>query len=315
MGNSSDRKEVIIRNCWSAGKVVSTDTSAKNYQDCGALTGWFNNALITIEGFWTIAEVTNTKSAAQYVYRNGGGATFTVSNCYSMYGEQPNYPNFTADQLQNGWLCFALNGDQSTISWYQAIGSDPTPVLSDASPRVFELNVGSAGYASFVPEVNVADIPAGVEAFAGQNFGTYLHLEPVGEIPADNAVIVKAAAGSYYYNNTDETRTLDAANDLAFSSEPKTADGSQYCLAAGGQGVGFYKVQAGTEIPARKAYLEVSEGAGVKSFYAFGEDDPTGIAHIQAPDDAQDIIYNIAGQRILKAWKGINITGGKKVLY
>lgn len=162
MGNSSDRKEVIIRNCWSAGKVVSTDTSAKNYQDCGALTGWFNNALITIEGFWTIAEVEHPKEDKMYVYRNGGGATFnSISRCYSMHGAQSKFPSFTDEQLKGGWLCWMLN-DQSFIdvTWRQKLGQDAFPTPYGTGDIVYQK--GSESFGSFNPED-----PSAVAAFIG----------------------------------------------------------------------------------------------------------------------------------------------------
>ena len=63
---------------------------------------------------------------------------------------------------------------------------------------------------------------------------------------------------------------------------------------------------------AHKAYLALPSN-GVKGF-AFGlEDDATGI---QAIENAAEngAIYNLAGQRINKMQKGINIVNGKKVL-
>ena len=69
----------------------------------------------------------------------------------------------------------------------------------------------------------------------------------------------------------------------------------------------------GGTIKAGKAYLE-SE-SGVKAFY-FSGDEATGI---NAIDNEQltidnDAIYNLAGQRINKMHKGINIVNGKKIL-
>ena len=76
--------------------------------------------------------------------------------------------------------------------------------------------------------------------------------------------------------------------------------------------VGFYLADKGT-IAAGKAYIELPT-TEVKAFLFEGED-ATGIANVNDNvNDNQTSIYNIAGQRINKLQKGINIVGGKKVL-
>ena len=50
----------------------------------------------------------------------------------------------------------------------------------------------------------------------------------------------------------------------------------------------------------------------MKAFYPFA-DDATGISGINV-DDENAIIYNIAGQRVSKAQKGVNIVNGIKIL-
>ena len=73
--------------------------------------------------------------------------------------------------------------------------------------------------------------------------------------------------------------------------------------------VGFY-MATGT-IAAGKAYFK--NESGVKAFY-FGDDDATGINGVENVLDENRAIYNIAGQRLQKMQKGINIVNGKKVL-
>ena len=102
-----------------------------------------------------------------------------------------------------------------------------------------------------------------------------------------------------------------AGNVLKGAAEDIAADGSKYVLAKPeGKQVGFYKASTGI-IKAGKAYLE--SASGVKAFY-FSEDDATGISDMSDKSDKSDIIYNLAGQRIQKMQKGINIVGGKKIL-
>jgi hypothetical protein len=51
--------------------------------------------------------------------------------------------------------------------------------------------------------------------------------------------------------------------------------------------------------------------SAVKPFYPFG-DESTGISGILADENAR--IYNLAGQRVSRTVKGVNIINGKKVL-
>lgn len=123
-----------FKNCWGAGNVTTNEAHAKA-TDTGALSGWFNNGYFVFTNCWTTAEVAHPKSAELYVFRYGGGAAFSYSNCYSLYGKQPNFELLqgvsTAD-LATGAIAYQLNGDQTNVSWYQKLGEDaiPTPYAS-----------------------------------------------------------------------------------------------------------------------------------------------------------------------------------------
>ncbi len=314
-GNSGSKKNITIKNCWTTGKVETTNPSASNGKDCGALTGWFNNAIISIEGFWTVADVVNPRSANTYVYRNGAGASFTISNSFSKNGEQANYTNFTDEQLANGWLCYGLNGDQSDIAWYQTIGTDATPVLDSSREKV--LYVGEAGYSTMYDAINDWKLVGDAKAYIGTINGSALHLEEIDDIPASTAVVISGT----YYNKVSTTATANTTDNILKGSDGNvTSDGSTiFALSNKANGVGFYPVGDGVKIPAGKAYLEYTSTGGssaVKGFTFVFDDDATGIEDLKDSKDLKDsnVIYNIAGQRISKMQRGINIVNGKKVL-
>ena len=51
-------------------------------------------------------------------------------------------------------------------------------------------------------------------------------------------------------------------------------------------------------------------------YYNEGDEDPDGIKNVNVNDNLNNAaIYNMAGQRMSKLQKGINIVDGKKVLY
>lgn len=85
----------------------------------------------------------------------------------------------------------------------------------------------------------------------------------------------------------------------------------------------FYYVGVNTTIGAQRGYFQLNgfiydisstNTGGVKEFgIAFLDEDPTGIDNVN--DNLNDgAIYNLAGQRIGKMQKGINIVNGKKIL-
>ena len=176
------------------------------------------------------------------------------------------------------------------------------------------VTVGEALYATYVAPVDVDFTGAEVSAFAAQvnkNKEGYVHLEPVTTVPAGTAVVVMAdAAGTYDVNITTDA-ALGTENDLVAATEAVTADGSQFVLAQKEQGIGFYKATAGTTIAAGKGYIVIENA--VKVFYGFDPDDGTGINDVEVADENAPI-YNVAGQRLQKMQKGINIVGNKKVL-
>lgn len=181
-------------------------------------------------------------------------------------------------------------------------------------PIVQTVTVTSAGYATMVADTHLeipADVP--VEVYAVQVNGNYATLIPVtGGIPFAAAVIVKASAGEYSFPMADDIINDLETNDLVAASQDVVADGTQYILAVGEYGIGFYKVTEGTTIAAGKAYLVVP--SGVKPFYGFYEDNATSIQTIDNGQQTTDVIFNVAGQRLQKVQRGINIVGGKKIL-
>ena len=80
-----------------------------------------------------------------------------------------------------------------------------------------------------------------------------------------------------------------------------------------GEPVAFYQADKGT-IKAGKAYLELD--SNVKAIYfLFPDDDATAISTVNGEESmVNGSVYNLAGQRLQKMQKGINIVNGKKIL-
>jgi hypothetical protein len=195
--------------------------------------------------------------------------------------------------------------------------------LKTESP-VVAVEITSVGYGTLYYGDRNLEVPAGVTAYTYSYDGTSIAVSTTyGEgavIPAGEAVVLQGSAGEHDFNVVAGSFTKDAANKLNGSDEEATTTGGDvfYALSTkGGANVGFYWMAEGGAAftnGAHKAYLALPS-SGVKGF-AFGlEDDATAIETIvNGQQTTEGAIYNLAGQRINKMQKGINIVNGKKIL-
>jgi len=92
---------------------------------------------------------------------------------------------------------------------------------------------------------------------------------------------------------------------------------SYYSLGKLNNEIGFYKFTGGTiTLGANKAYLDTPTSGGAVKGFRFGFGDEDGIDAIKNTQSTMENanIYNVAGQRLSKPVKGINIINGKKVI-
>ena len=171
-------------------------------------------------------------------------------------------------------------------------------------------------YGTYVAPFDIAKLHSKVQAYTVEVVeGGFAKLNEVKAIPAGEAVVLKdnGTGHKYAFNKAEEAVSAYEANDLKPATEEVTADGTQFILAKIGDTVGFAKATPETKIAAGKGYLVIS--AAVKAFYPFDEEDETGIADVNVNDNLNEgAIYDLSGQRVNKAQKGIYIINGKKVL-
>jgi hypothetical protein len=153
------------------------------------------------------------------------------------------------------------------------------------------------------------ELPEGLKAYAVVfNEGGWADkVEIESPIAANTPVILEGEAGEYELTIV-ESGNAPTANDLKISDGKKKGGANVFGLANGNKGVGFYVVSSSVTIPAGKGYLEAS--ANAREFIPFGT---TGINAVAAAEQ-DDVLYNLAGQRVVKAQKGLYIVNGKKVL-
>ena len=183
----------------------------------------------------------------------------------------------------------------------------------DAAPMAVN---ATAQYGTFCAPFDV-EVPAGVTAYTVPSIdGNLLNLQEVGgTIPAKTPVVLYAESGLekvMFFGLAEEGNPV--ADVLTGVYENTVVPVGSYVLQNLNGKVGFYLVAEGKQptLGANRCYLTVP-ASGVKAFY-FDGNDATGISDVDANVDANEVIYNIAGQRINKLQKGINIINGKKIL-
>ena len=99
------------------------------------------------------------------------------------------------------------------------------------------------------------------------------------------------------------------------AEETKVPAGS-YILSKYNDKLGFYKVAEGADYNAAKYRCYLTLPAAEARFEAlfFEGDTETGINSVTEAQSKQGGIYNIAGQRLSKLQKGLNIVNGKKII-
>ena len=60
----------------------------------------------------------------------------------------------TEEDVISGALCYNLNGDQTTITWYQTLGVDPYPVLDSSHGIVIKNEDGTYANATAIDVVH-----------------------------------------------------------------------------------------------------------------------------------------------------------------
>jgi len=147
---------------------------------------------------------------------------------------------------------------------------------------------------------------------------TYLHMEEVedGVVAAGTPVLLRGESASATAHIAADAATGAPLTTTALTGvyvNTTDIDGDRdYFLGLGeGDAIGFYHWE-GTTLNANRAYL-VSDGSFVKGF-TLNFNLETAIDALNAQEAAQGSIFNLAGQRMNKLQRGVNILNGKKVI-
>ncbi|MBO7139983.1 MAG: starch-binding protein [Prevotella sp.] len=178
-------------------------------------------------------------------------------------------------------------------------------------------NISGAGYATYCSPYALNFDGTGVQAYIAKVEGNEVKFYEVTNAPANTGLLLKAPEGTYKVKM--ETITGEGATDatgnalIGVLSETTINKKGIFVLMNDPEiGVGFYKTSAESfTVGANTAYIDAISGA--RSFIAL-DGEATAIEGIAAEKNLNGEIFNLQGQRVMKAQKGLYIINGKKVV-
>lgn len=204
----------------------------------------------------------------------------------------------------------------TSITWELNSTSGSMTIKSITFTQGFsKITIGESQYATFVTTIPLNFTGSNVKAFAVKmDNGAITYTQLTDNVPAGSPILVYAAAAGTYYVPVASSAGAITNSLHGSATESKEADGTQYILANGSAGLGWYQATSGTTIAAGKAYLEISSN-NAKPFYAIGDNTVTAIGSVDIRNTKHEApAYNLAGQRIGKSYKGIVVKNGRKYI-
>ena len=279
----------------------------------------------------TPTRVWNSKGKLDLRIYKGSSLTFSVPEGYTitkvkMKGTKTVKLNNLTDE---SW-----SGEQREIEFSASATQNITTIevaykKNAVAPTSVSVTIGETGYATLYYSDRALTVPAGVKGYTcSLSDGSFKMNEAFAEgqtIPAGTGVLLNGNPGTYTFNVSSETGTPVADNWLKGSDEKATTEGGEryYMLSLDAKNtagsVGFYWGAANGGAftnGAHKAYLCVKPGvAGAKTCYRFdGQTTAIDGTRADKPTTADGAVYNLAGQRVDRSYKGVVIKNGKKYI-
>ena len=202
------------------------------------------------------------------------------------------------------------SGKQSPVYLFEKVEEEETITVS----------LNAYGYATFASAEPVC-IPEDGDFTAWQitavdNDNKITFEQVTGNVKAGTGLFLKGEEGNITIEVVASGEELEDNILVGFPTSTHIDDGEYYGLS----GDTFKKVNGGNVkagkalLPAEYVNEDIIPSTDVKAFTFVFEDDATGISNLNVNDNLNGAIYNVAGQRLQKMQKGINIVNGKKIL-
>ena len=298
------------------------EVKAKTWNSLPEITSWTPSESMTTE---TVAElplhvVTVEELNNNYDKYEGRrvkvlGATITTDFSKGQSGQiSQNGSSITLRAGDNN-IETTLNDIVNVIGFPTIFYTEKQLAIWEQSAITETLTTSAGGYATYSADYAVNYSELGLTAYTltiDETNKTVTAKVFMGVVPAGKAVLVKGTEKTTY-TLTPATTEGDATFATALQTGATKADGTQYGFTTKFGTPAFAQVQSGQDIPAKKGYI-VLNGASAAKYAINFDGEATGIHTIEAASAANGAMYNLAGQRVDKSYKGIVIVNGKKYL-
>lgn len=183
----------------------------------------------------------------------------------------------------------------------------------------YDVEISSAGYATFCLPYN-ATVPSGLTAYTATDNGESVKLtaKEGRKIAAGEGVVLKGDEGTYTFVAAEGSVSATAGNQMVGVTEdtPLTSADNAYMLTRKKDdgSIAFRLLATDYTLGANKAYLKLENNAR-NLISVVWDDNATGIYDLSEKKEAENgAIYNLAGQKLMRTQKGINIINGKLVI-
>lgn len=230
-------------------------------------------------------------------------------------GETPG--DYTVKFLQEaeGDLTFGFEGvgDGKEASWL-CVDNFTMKFVHAAHIAV---TIAASGYSTIASAfaLDCAKLPDGLKAYKVSSISaSAVTLEEVTEaVAAGTGLVLEGTASTAYAIPVVASGTdISTTNKLKAAVTATEVDANAAYVLKGGK---FCKVTAASSVPAGKAYLLASDvPASARDLSIIFDGGATAIDGVAVSESNNGAVYNLQGQRVTKAQKGLYIQNGKKVL-
>lgn len=281
---------------------AESSTNANNYLGGGenAHTRVYKGQTIVITPYTSCTKMIFTSTSADYAAKS------------------LSYENATAEVSGTEIIVTPIVNDKDiTIT----VGVATRFVKMDIYYSPIESTVSSSRYATFCLPYD-ATIPEGLTAYTANDNGESVKLtaNKSGKIAAGEGVVLHGEAGTYTFVATAEDVSATAGNKMVGVTEDTELNASDnaYLLTRdkNTQAIAFRKLATTYTLGANKAYLKLENGSESRQLISVvWDDNATGIYDLSKKKEENDgAIYNLAGQKLTRTQKGINIINSKLVI-
>ena len=213
-------------------------------------------------------------------------------------------------------IIISNNGSETERTGDQAFVNGAT-YSADGTSTVTK-TITAAGYATYC-SASALDFSSatGLTAYIANKNGTEVSFTEVTKVPANTGLLLKGEAGEYTISTTTEEIAAVTDNALVgVTVDTPVAAGAFVLMNTTENGVGFYKTTKEFTVGANTAYIPALTGGATRSFIGinFEENTTTAIEGVATVKMESDAVYNLQGQRVSAAKKGLYIINGKKMV-